>query len=64
MENLLANPFVAAIYKQTEPYMGEFLSLQPKEDLQECGFEVTAIGQASRSHRVYVARKPLGTEGR
>ena len=64
LENLLANPFVAAIYKQTEPYMGEFLSLQPKEDLQECGFEVTAIGQASRSHRVYVARKPLGTEGR
>merc|ERR1711988_1948932 len=64
LENLLANPFVAAIYKQTEPYMGEFLSLQPKEDLQECGFEVTTIGQASRSHRVYVARKPLGTEGR
>ena len=62
LENLLANPFVAAIYKQTEPYMGEFLSLQPKEDLQECGFEVTAIGQASRSHRVYVAKKPLDAE--
>jgi len=62
LENLLANPFVAAIYKQTEPYMGEFLSLQPKEDLQECGFEVTAIDQASRSHRVYVAKKPLDAE--
>merc|ERR1711967_207935 len=59
LENLLSNPFVAAIYKQTEPYMGEFLSLQPKEDLEESGFEVTTVGQASRSHRVYVARKPL-----
>ena len=59
LENLLSNPFVAAIYKQTEPYMGEFLSLQPKEDLEEFGFQVTTIGQASRSHRVYVARKPL-----
>jgi ubiquinone/menaquinone biosynthesis C-methylase UbiE len=27
LENLLENPFVAAIYKQTEPYMGEFLKL-------------------------------------
>lgn len=59
LENLLSNPFVAAIYKQTEPYMGEFLSLKPKEDLEESGFEVTTVGQASRSHRVYVARKPL-----
>lgn len=59
LENLLENPFVAAIYKQTEPYMEEFLSLQPEEDLKEAGFEVSAIGQASRSHRVYVARKPL-----
>jgi ubiquinone/menaquinone biosynthesis C-methylase UbiE len=59
LENLLENPFVAAIYKQTEPYMEEFLSLKPETDLKEAGFEVTAIGQASRSHRVYVARKPL-----
>lgn len=29
LENLLVNPFVAAIYKQTEPYMGEFLQLDP-----------------------------------
>merc|ERR1719498_798369 len=57
LENLLENPFVAAIYKQTEPYMAEFLSLSPKEDLEESGFEVTSIGQASRSHRVYVATK-------
>ena len=59
LENLLANPFVAAIYKQTEPYMAEFLALSPKEDLEESGFEVTSIGKASRSHTVYVARKPL-----
>jgi ubiquinone/menaquinone biosynthesis C-methylase UbiE len=58
LENLLENPFVAAVYKRTEPYMSEFLALQPKEDLEEAGFEVTEVGQASRSHRVYVARKP------
>jgi len=59
LEVLLENPFVAAIYKQTEPYMEKFLSLMPHADLAEAGFEVSAMGQASRSHRVYVARKPL-----
>jgi len=58
LENLLENPFVAAIYKQTEPYMAEFLKLSPKEDLEKIGFEVTAVENASRSHRVFVARKP------
>ena len=62
LEVLLENPFVAAIYKQTEPYMEEFLSLNPDADLKEAGFEVAAVGQASRSHRVYVARKPVDTE--
>lgn len=59
LENLLENPFVAAVYKQTEPYMAEFLSLDPRSALEEIGFEVTAIDQASRSHKVYVARKPV-----
>lgn len=58
LENLLVNPFVAAIYKQTEPYMGEFLQLSPKEDLEAVGFKVVEIDNASRSHRVYVATKP------
>lgn len=62
LEVLLENPFVAAIYKQTEPYMEEFLSLKPDEDLKEAGFEVAAVGQASRSHRVYVARKPFNVD--
>lgn len=30
LENLLENPFVAAVYKRTEPYMQEFLKLNPK----------------------------------
>ena len=59
LENLLENPFVAAVYKQTEPYMSEFLNLDPRSALEEIGFEVTAVDQASRSHRVYVARKPV-----
>jgi len=59
LENLLENPFVAAVYKQTEPYMGEFLKLNPRVDLPAAGFEVTQVDNASRSHRVYVARKPL-----
>ena len=58
LENLLSNPFVAAVYKRTEPYMGDFLSLDPQSALEEIGFEITSIGQASRSHRVYVALKP------
>lgn len=58
LEVLLENPFVAAIYKRTEPYMQEFLSLDPMRDLAEAGFVVTSVGQASRSHRVYVAQKP------
>jgi len=40
LENLLENPFVAAIYKQTEPYMGEFLKLSPKDSLEAIGFKV------------------------
>ena len=58
LENLMENPFVAAIYKRTEPYMGEFLALDPMVELVEAGFEVMKVGQASRSHRVHVARKP------
>lgn len=59
LENLLVNPFVAAIYKQTEPYMGEFLKVDPLVDLVEAGLEVVEVDNASKSHRVYVARKPL-----
>ena len=58
LENLLENPFVAAIYKQTEPYMSEFLKLDPRKDLASAGFVVTQEDNASRSHRVYVAQKP------
>jgi ubiquinone/menaquinone biosynthesis C-methylase UbiE len=58
LENLLVNPFVAAIYKRTEPYMGEYLALSPKESLEAAGFTVTAIGNASKSHKVFVAKKP------
>lgn len=58
LENLLVNPFVAAIYKQTEPYMSEFLQLMPKQDLESVGFKVTAVENASKSHRVFVAQKP------
>jgi ubiquinone/menaquinone biosynthesis C-methylase UbiE len=59
LENLLENPFVAAIYKRTEPYMPEFLSLEPSRDLQSVGFEIVEVDNASRSHRVFVARKPF-----
>lgn len=58
LEVLLENPFVSAVYKQTEPYMAEYLKLNPIVDLPNAGFEVTEVGQASRSHKVYVARKP------
>ena len=58
LENLLTNPFVAAIYKQTEPYMSEFLQLNPKEDLEKIGFVVTSVENSSKSHRVFVAQKP------
>jgi SAM-dependent methyltransferase len=58
LENLLENPFVAAIYKRTEPYMPEFLKLDPMTDLKKAGFEVVEVDNASRSHIVYVARKP------
>lgn len=58
LENLLVNPFVAAIYKQTEPYMAEFLKLSPKEDLESVGFIVKSVDNASKSHRVFVAQKP------
>jgi len=58
LEVLLDNPFVAAIYKRTEPYMAEFLKLNPIVDLAEAGFTVVEMDNASRSHRVYVAKKP------
>jgi hypothetical protein len=40
LENLLDNPFVAAIYKRTEPYMAEFLKLDPIVDLAEVNMYV------------------------
>ena len=43
LENLLENPFVAAIYKRTEPYMSEFLKLNPKTDLAEAGFTLVEV---------------------
>jgi ubiquinone/menaquinone biosynthesis C-methylase UbiE len=58
LENLMENPIVAAVYKRTEPYMAEFLALEPVHDLKEAGFEVVEVDNASRSHRVFVARKP------
>jgi len=58
LEVLLVNPFVAAIYKQTEPYMEEYISLSPKEDLEKAGFEFKIQENASKSHRVFVATKP------
>ena len=59
LENLLTNPFVAAIYKQTEPYMGEYLALSPLEALESIGFTVLGVDKASRSHKVFVAMKPV-----
>lgn len=59
LEILLENPFVAAVYKRTEPYMSEFLALDPQNDLPKAGFEVVEADNASKSHRVFVARKPL-----
>jgi ubiquinone/menaquinone biosynthesis C-methylase UbiE len=58
LENLLENPFVAAVYKRTEPYMGEYISLDTEKALQRVGFEVKAVENASRSHKVFVAVKP------
>jgi ubiquinone/menaquinone biosynthesis C-methylase UbiE len=58
LENLLENPFVAAVYKRTEPYMAEYIALQPADALRAAGFEVAAVENASRSHKVFVARKP------
>ena len=43
LENLLENPFVAAIYKRTEPYMSEFLKLDPRTALAEAGFTVVEV---------------------
>ena len=62
LENLLENPFVAAVYKRTEPYMREFLQLEPTRDLAQAGFEVVEVDNASRSHKVYVARKPTSVK--
>lgn len=59
LEVLLENPFVAAVYKRTEPYMAEFLTLEPTSDLKSVGFEIIEVDNASKSHRVFVARKPL-----
>ena len=43
LEVLLENPFVAAIYKRTEPYMPEFLTLDPHRG--ECWELVVCFGE-------------------
>ena len=58
LESLLTNPFVAAVYRRTEPYMGDFVALSIANELKDAGFETATQGQASRSHKVFVARKP------
>lgn len=58
LENLLENPFVAAVYKRTEPYMPEFLKLDSAVTLRQAGFEIAQVDNASRSHKVFVAIKP------
>jgi ubiquinone/menaquinone biosynthesis C-methylase UbiE len=57
LEVLLRNPFVAAIYKRTEPYMGEYIKLNTRKELEKLGFEISEVDNASRSHKVYVAKK-------
>eukprot|EP00612_Vaucheria_litorea_P002044 CAMPEP_0171458132 /NCGR_PEP_ID=MMETSP0945-20130129/3935_1 /TAXON_ID=109269 /ORGANISM="Vaucheria litorea, Strain CCMP2940" /LENGTH=336 /DNA_ID=CAMNT_0011983883 /DNA_START=191 /DNA_END=1201 /DNA_ORIENTATION=- len=59
LEILLENPFVAAVYKQTEPYMSEYLSLNMPVALGEAGFELLEIRSSSPSHLALIARKPI-----
>jgi ubiquinone/menaquinone biosynthesis C-methylase UbiE len=59
LEILLTNPFVAAIYAQTEPYMGEYLALNIKDSLVDAGFEMVEIRQSTPSHKAFIARKPV-----
>ncbi|CAM9433445.1 unnamed protein product [Chrysoparadoxa australica] len=57
LEILLENPFVAAVYKQTEPYMAEYLKLDIAGELERSGFEVLEVRNSSPSHVAVVARK-------
>ncbi|CAB1096673.1 unnamed protein product [Ectocarpus sp. CCAP 1310/34] len=54
---LLENPFVAAVYKQTEPYMPEYMNLDMNSALEEVGFELLEVRNTSPSHIAIVARK-------
>lgn len=54
---LLENPFVAAVYKQTEPYMPEYMNLNMNSALEEVGFELLEVRNTSPSHIAIVARK-------
>ncbi|KAG5181280.1 S-adenosyl-L-methionine-dependent methyltransferase [Tribonema minus] len=59
LEILLENPFVAAVYKQTEPYMAEYLSLDMPRALAAAGFDLLEIRSSTPSHLAIIARKPL-----
>lgn len=54
---LLENPFVAAVYKQTEPYMPEYMNLDINAALEDEGFELLEVRNTSPSHVAVVARK-------
>ncbi|CAM9897005.1 unnamed protein product [Ascophyllum nodosum] len=54
---LLENPFVAAVYKQTEPYMPEYMKLDLNGALEDEGFELLEVRNTSPSHVAIVARK-------
>ncbi|CAM9753765.1 unnamed protein product [Scytosiphon promiscuus] len=54
---LLENPFVAAVYKQTEPYMPEYMNLNMNSAIEEAGFELLEVRNTSPSHIAIVARK-------
>ena len=58
LENLLSSAFVAAIYKQTEPYMGDYLKLDIAASLRDAGFTLLEVKNSSRSHVALIAVKP------
>lgn len=58
MESLLTNPLLAALFNRTEPYIGDYLTMNYSESLSRIGFEICELKNVCASHKAIIARKP------
>lgn len=56
-QKFAGNPFAFTAFKSTEPWIGEYVSMDLEQTLLTCGFENIQVRSNSPRHRTVVAFK-------